>query len=197
LPVKPSWRNYVPPLGDLKDQFRLVLAASCAVVFSGVLQFVWDLITSPARIHARVIKQFQAQHNALNDIVDHERQLRILAALYEEGQTKYQTMLSPEQYQSTTDEWANRVAEVLTEKFSVSDAFKFNDARRNQNVFRIMVGTDTEWQAATHRQRASISGRLDALRDIIEYSTGRAPNYASISQILTEGRDIIARYGKS
>jgi hypothetical protein len=127
-------------------------------------------------------------------VYDHERQLRVLAALYEEGQIKYRTIVSPEKYTSMMDEWAARVTDILTKSFSVSDVFKFDDARRNQGFWLTIQGADAEWDEATKLQRMSISGRLQALRDIIEFGVTPMSDYAALGTTIDEGGNIVARY---
>ncbi len=112
---------FVPVLGDLTGQARLVLAGSGAVVASGVLLFIWDLWTAPGRMHGHVSQELREHHRVLRAIARGEDGAKLLTAAHEEGMLLYRTMREPTEYSRVMDGWVDRTEKLLEARFSVKD----------------------------------------------------------------------------
>lgn len=163
---------FLPVLGDVQGEARLATAGAASLIVGALALFLWDLVTSPKRVHAKVMARLQERHEIIADMWKAERGLRVLAALHAEGMAIYMTVEPLTAFINHFDAWDARVKAILAERFSVSDLFKYENEELGIVWYKVPNSPSDEWDNVTQEVRCKFTKRLKALHDLVEFGGG-------------------------
>lgn len=157
---------FMPWLGELKNEARLVGASVGAVFFSAFLMLIWELFKAPYTMQAAALQNLRQLETVLHLNEDKDRVVKLGSEIYDRW---YQAMPA-----ATLDADYSEASQI--EKEALAFVEKYYDIR---DVLYYQHGHDTRGVQEPFNIRAFLNGRLERFVHTISVSSTKAELRAS------------------
>jgi hypothetical protein len=157
-----------PWLGVLQDEAKLITATLGAVLISGLLTFVWELIRAPVSLHNRIMVRLEDACEALELRADAEA---IRSEMFDLCRSGRLLLTSGAIESEKIDAWKCTVLPVLRENYESNFLYEFenetshfgvpkNDFDRLQRLVQNLEQTAMSWGSRAERAQERLSALL-------------------------------------
>lgn len=152
---------YLPSLGDLKIQIGTTGALVIAILASGILNFVFDLLHAPVLLDLFQRQDLKYAINTAKDILNSENRTKYLGDLYNEGKALRHRVTKELVERDEYLIWFSKCEKYIEDNYEYSELHKFRNSSENND------NTDYGPQKRLMNQ---ISWNLNVLDNMIQFS---------------------------
>ena len=158
-----------PPLGNLEQESKLVLAGALSIIATSIISFLVELLYAPYKLYSGISQENVKLQDEIDSIKTAELYIEELSELYTFGRKIYSEFDEFPQWIEKMEKWKNDVELKLKTNFSISTIHEFKKSGSN-----FEYTTKWDWDGIDQEEKfwakAGYSNKLRALDDIIQRS---------------------------